>query len=116
MNELQIFNADLVSQAAHVPDFRAGDTLSVTVKLKDRSQDFSGVCIRVRNRSIGSTFMVRKVDRTGVLSIYRTFFTYSPMITVKVLKRGKIRRAKLYYLMSRYGKSARILPDRRRAI
>lgn len=94
-----------------VPDFAPGDTLVVNVKVKEgnreRLQAFEGVCIAIRNRGLNSAFTVRKMSHgTGV---ERVFQTYSPLIdSIEVKRRGDVRRAKLYYLREREGKSARI--------
>lgn len=93
------------------PEFRPGDTLSVKIKItegaKERTQVFEGVCIARRGTSIGKSFTVRKIsDGVGV---ERVFPLYSPLIvSISVVKRGRVRRAKLYYLRQRSGKSARI--------
>ncbi len=98
-----------------IPDFRAGDTVQVSVKIiennKERKQLFEGVVIARRNRSIGSSFKVRKISNGE--GVERLFHLYSPNIEIKVLKHGKVRRAKLYYLRKRAGKSARIAEQRR---
>lgn len=94
-----------------LPEFAPGDTVIVSVKVKEgnreRLQAFEGVVIAIRNRGLNSAFTVRKMSHgTGV---ERVFQTYSPMIdSVKVKRRGDVRRAKLYYLRGREGKSARI--------
>jgi large subunit ribosomal protein L19 len=94
-----------------LPDFAPGDTIIVSVKVKEgnreRLQAFEGVVIAIRNRGLNSAFTVRKMSHgTGV---ERVFQTYSPMIdSVKVKRRGDVRRAKLYYLRGREGKAARI--------
>ena len=94
-----------------IPQFAPGDTIVVSVKVKEgnreRLQAFEGVCIAIRNRGLNSAFTVRKISHgTGV---ERVFQTYSPMIdAIKVKRRGDVRRAKLYYLREREGKSARI--------
>ena len=94
-----------------IPKFAPGDTIVVNVKVKEgnreRLQAFEGVCIAMRNRGLNSAFTVRKISHgTGV---ERVFQTYSPMIdSIKVKRRGDVRRAKLYYLRGREGKSARI--------
>jgi len=94
-----------------IPDFAPGDTITVQVKVKEgnreRLQAFEGVCIAVRNRGLNSAFTVRKISHgTGV---ERVFQTHSPLIdSIKVKRRGNVRRAKLYYLRGREGKSARI--------
>lgn len=94
-----------------LPEFAPGDTVTVNVKVKEgnreRLQAFEGVVIAVRNRGLNSAFTVRKMSHgTGV---ERVFQTYSPLIdSIKVKRRGDVRRAKLYYLRGREGKSARI--------
>jgi large subunit ribosomal protein L19 len=94
-----------------IPQFAPGDTIVVNVKVKEgnreRLQAFEGVCIAIRNRGLNSAFTVRKISHgTGV---ERVFQTHSPLIdSIKVKRRGDVRRAKLYYLRGREGKSARI--------
>lgn len=94
-----------------VPEFAPGDTVVVNVKVKEgnreRLQAFEGVVIAKRNRGLHSAFTVRKISHgTGV---ERVFQTYSPLIdSISVKRRGDVRRAKLYYLRGREGKSARI--------
>jgi large subunit ribosomal protein L19 len=94
-----------------LPEFAPGDTIVVNVKVKEgnreRLQAFEGVVIAIRSRGLNSAFTVRKISHgTGV---ERVFQTYSPMIdSIKVKRRGAVRRAKLYYLRGREGKSARI--------
>ena len=94
-----------------LPEFSPGDTIAVQVKVKEgereRLQTFEGVVIGKRNRGLNSAFTVRKISN-GV-GVERTFQTYSPLIaSVEVKRRGDVRRAKLYYLRERSGKSARI--------
>jgi len=94
-----------------VPDFSPGDTIIVKVKVKEgereRLQAFEGVVIAKRNRGLNSAFTVRKVSHGE--GVERAFQTYSPMIAgIKIKRRGKVRRAKLYYLRGRTGKAARI--------
>lgn len=94
-----------------IPDFGPGDTLHVKVRIKEgekeRLQPFEGVVIKIHNRGIGTTFTMRKVSY-GV-GVERIFPLNSPMLeSIKVLTRGKIRRAKLYYLRNLRGKAARI--------
>lgn len=94
-----------------IPKFAPGDTLVVNVKVKEgnreRLQAFEGVCIAIRNRGLNSAFTVRKISHgTGV---ERVFQTHSPLIaSIQVKRRGDVRRAKLYFLREREGKSARI--------
>ncbi len=96
----------------NVPDFRAGDTLRVAVMIKEgdkqRIQNFEGVCIARRGTGTGETFIVRKIGANGV-GVERIFPIYTDSIEeIKVLRRGKVRRSKLFYLRGRRGKSARI--------
>jgi large subunit ribosomal protein L19 len=100
-----------------VPDFRAGDTLKVHVKVvegnRSRVQVFQGVCIRVQGSGVGRTFTVRKVS-FGV-GVERTFPLHTPIIDrIEVVTRGDVRRAKLYYLRNLRGKAAKI-KERREA-
>ena len=94
-----------------VPDFSPGDTVVVSVNVvegqRKRVQAFEGVVIAKRNRGLNSSFVVRKISSGE--GVERTFQTYSPLIAgVEVKRRGAVRRAKLYYLRERSGKSARI--------
>ena len=94
-----------------IPEFFPGDTIRVGVKIiegkKTRIQNFEGVCIAKKNRDINSSFKVRKISFGE--GVERTFALYSPVIgSIKVIRSGKVRRAKLYYLRDRKGKSARI--------
>jgi large subunit ribosomal protein L19 len=94
-----------------IPAFAPGDTVTVNVKVKEgereRVQAFEGVVIRKRNRGLHSAFTVRKISNGE--GVERTFQTHSPLIaSVVVKRRGAVRRAKLYYLRERSGKSARI--------
>ena len=94
-----------------IPDFRAGDTVEVKVKVKEgdreRLQAFEGVVIAKRNRGLNSAFTVRKVSHGE--GVERVFQTYSPQLAeINVKRRGDVRRAKLYYLRGLTGKAARI--------
>ena len=94
-----------------VPDFSPGDTVIVNVNVvegeRKRSQAFEGMVIAKRNRGLNSSFIVRKVSSGE--GVERTFQTYSPLIaSIEVKRKGEVRRAKLYYLRQRSGKSARI--------
>ena len=94
-----------------IPDFSAGDTLIVKVKViegtRERVQAFEGVCIARKNAGVRSAFTVRKISYGE--GVERVFPLYSPRISeIEVVRRGKVRRAKLYYLRDRQGKSARI--------
>lgn len=94
-----------------IPDFRAGDTVSVQVVVqeqsKSRMQTFEGVVIAKRNRGLNSSFTVRKISHG--FGVERTFQTHSPLIgRITVKRRGDVRKAKLYYLRERSGRAARI--------
>ena len=96
---------------ADIPDFGPGDTVIVQVKVKEgereRLQAYEGVVIAKRNRGVNSAFTVRKISHGE--GVERVFQTYSPSIAgIEVKRRGDVRRAKLYYLRERSGKSARI--------
>ncbi len=95
-----------------IPQFRAGDSLKVAVKIKEgdksRIQNFEGVCIALRGEGTGKTFTVRKVGANNI-GVERIFPFYTDIIeSITVTRRGKVRRAKLYFLRTRSGKSARI--------
>ena len=108
-NIIDEINAEQLNNS--IPEFAPGDTIVVNVKVKEgnreRLQAFEGVCIGKRNRGLNSAFTVRKISHgTGV---ERVFQTHSPLIdSITVKRRGDVRRAKLYYLRGREGKSARI--------
>ena len=100
----------IISERKH-PEFFPGDIVKVGVRItegkRDRIQYFEGVCIAKKNRDINSSFTVRKISFGE--GVERTFALYSPIVdTIKVVRSGKVRRAKLYYLRDRTGKSARI--------
>jgi len=100
-----------IISARKITDFSAGDTIKVGVKIiegkRERVQYFEGVCIAKKNRDINSSFTVRKISFGE--GVERTFALYSPNVdSIKVIRSGKVRRAKLYYLRDRKGKSARI--------
>jgi large subunit ribosomal protein L19 len=102
---------EIARLAKTIPDFAPGDTVIVSVNVvegtRKRLQAFEGVVIAKRNRSLNSSFIVRKVSSGE--GVERTFQTYSPLIaSIEVKRRGDVRRAKLYYLRDRSGKSARI--------
>jgi len=95
-----------------VPQFKAGDTIRVAVEIKEgdkkRIQNFEGVCIAIRGQGTGRTFTVRKIGANNV-GVERIFPLYSDSIKdIQVIRRGRVRRAKLYYLRDRKGKAARI--------
>ena len=114
MNILQQYEADQVARLTadrKVPAFIPGDTLRVAVKVvegeRSRVQNFEGVCIARSNKGIGSNFTVRKMSFGE--GVERVFPLYSPNIeSITVVRRGVVRRAKLYYLRGRTGKRARI--------
>ena len=102
-----------------ISDFGPGDTIKVGVKIvegkKERVQYFEGVCIARKNRDINSSFTVRKISFGE--GVERTFALYSPVVdSIKVIRSGKVRRAKLYYLRDRTGKSARIAEKIRKKV
>ena len=114
MKNIEEINKDSVKQILakkKIPEFFAGDTIKVGVRIvegkRERIQYFEGVCIAKKNRDINSSFTVRKISFGE--GVERTFALYSSIIdSVKVVRSGKVRRAKLYYLRDRKGKSARI--------
>ena len=114
MNLLQVLEQEelaRVTAGKTTPDFRAGDTVVVSVNVvegsRKRVQAFEGVVIARRNRGINSSFIVRKISSGE--GVERSFQTYSPMIaSIEVKRHGDVRRAKLYYLRERSGKAARI--------
>ena len=116
MNLIQTIEAEEIAKAAKtIPTFRPGDTLKVGVKVvegeRTRVQNFEGVCIARSNKGMGSNFTVRKMSFGE--GVERVFPLYSPNIdSVTVVRKGAVRRAKLYYLRGRTGKSARIAERR----
>jgi large subunit ribosomal protein L19 len=114
MNIIQQFEAEQIARltsARAVPDFIPGDTLRVSVKVvegeRTRVQAFEGVCIARSNKGLNSNFTVRKISYGE--GVERVFPLYAPTIAeIAVVRRGDVRRAKLYYLRGRSGKSARI--------
>ena len=107
----QLEQEEIDRQGKTVPDFEPGDTVVVQVKVKEgpreRLQAYEGVVIAKRNRGLNSNFIVRKISSGE--GVERTFQTYSPLVAaIDVKRRGDVRRAKLYYLRERSGKSARI--------
>ncbi|MGA9582157.1 MAG: 50S ribosomal protein L19 [Allosphingosinicella sp.] len=118
MNLIQQLEAEAIEQAVQtrpVPEFRPGDTVRIGVRVvegeRTRVQNFEGVCIARANRGLGSSFTVRKISFGE--GVERVFPLYSPNIeTIEVVRRGAVRRAKLYYLRGRTGKAARIAERR----
>jgi large subunit ribosomal protein L19 len=113
--ELEKELQDRLTAERGVPEFRPGDTLKVNVKViegnRERVQAFEGVCIARRNRGVNSAFTVRKISYGE--GVERVFPLYSPRIEgIEVVRRGRVRRAKLYYLRGRTGKRARIAERR----
>jgi large subunit ribosomal protein L19 len=114
MNIIQRYEAEQVARltaARGVPDFAAGDTVRVAVKVvegeRTRTQAFEGVCIARSNKGLNSNFTVRKISYGE--GVERVFPLYSPLVAkIEVMRRGRVRRAKLYYLRGRTGKAARI--------
>jgi large subunit ribosomal protein L19 len=107
----QIEQEEIKRLGKNIPDFSPGDTVVVNVNVvegeRKRMQAFEGVVIAKRNRGLNSSFIVRKISSGE--GVERTFQTYSPLIaSVEVKRKGEVRRAKLYYLRARSGKSARI--------
>ena len=99
-------------EGKNVPDFRAGDTLKLAIRIKEgdktRIQNFEGVCIARRGSGVSETFMVRKIGANNV-GVERIFPIYSESLeSISVLRRGRVRRARLFYLRDRRGKAARI--------
>lgn len=115
MNLIQSIEQEQLKES--VPDFRAGDTVRVYVKVieggKERIQPFEGVVITKRNEGLKSTFTVRKISHS--VGVERSFMLHSPRIDrVEVLRHGAVRRSKLYYLREKVGRAARIKEDRNR--
>lgn len=104
-NQLDTLTAD-----KNIPEFGAGDTLRVNVKVvegtTERTQAYEGICIARKNAGLNSSFTVRKISFGE--GVERVFPLYSPKIDIQLVRRGAVRRAKLYYLRGRRGKSARI--------
>jgi large subunit ribosomal protein L19 len=119
MNLLQQIEQEQIAKLTEgkvYPEFKAGDTVKVNVKVvegdKERIQAFEGVVIAKKNRGLNSSFRVRKISYGE--GVERVFALYSPNITVELVRQGRVRRAKLYYLRQRTGKSARIAQLNRR--
>src|SRR5579863_4992516 len=111
IEQLEAAQAAKLAEARPIPEFHPGDTVVVNVKVKEgertRVQAYEGVCIARTGGGLNESFTVRKISYGE--GVERVFPVYSPMIdSIKVVRRGKVRRAKLYYLRDRRGKSARI--------
>ena len=112
IQQLEHEQAQKLAVIRPIPDFQPGDTVQVNVKVvegeRSRVQAYEGVCIARNGGGINESFVVRKISYGE--GVERVFPVYSPMIdSIKVIRRGKVRRAKLYYLRDRRGKSARIV-------
>jgi len=111
IEEINQANVKKIAAEKKLPDFSTGDIVKVGVRItegkRDRIQYFEGVCIAKKNRDINSSFTVRKISFGE--GVERTFALYSSIVdSIKIIRSGKVRRAKLYYLRDRTGKSARI--------
>tara|TARA_B100000945_G_C20221104_1_gene520637 strand:- start:175 stop:702 length:528 start_codon:yes stop_codon:yes gene_type:complete len=111
IEEINLANLKKIIAEKKIPDFSPGDIVKVGVRItegkRDRIQYFEGVCIAKKNRDLNSSFTVRKISFGE--GVERTFALYSPIVdSIKVTRSGKVKRAKLYYLRDRTGKSARI--------
>ncbi|MEI6170384.1 MAG: ribosomal protein [Pseudomonadota bacterium] len=119
IDELDKLHIKKISEKKKIPEFSPGDTLKVNVRIiegkRQRIQAYEGVCIAKKNRGINSTFTVRKISFGE--GVERLFPVHSPNVeSVEVIRSGKVRRAKLYYLRERTGKSARITEKIRKKI
>ena len=119
IEEINQHNVKKILSNKKIPEFFSGDVVKVGVRItegkKERIQYFEGVCIAKKNRDINSSFTVRKISFGE--GVERTFPLYGTLIdTIKVIRSGKVRRAKLYYLRDRTGKSARIAEKIRKKI
>ena len=119
IDEINRANVAKISAEKKLPNFFPGDIIKVGVKItegkRDRIQYFEGVCIAKKNRDVNSSFTVRKISFGE--GVERTFALYSPIVdSIKVIRSGQVRRAKLYYLRDRTGKSARIAEKIRKNI
>jgi len=119
IEEINQANVKKIAAEKRLPEFYTGDIVKVGVRItegkRDRIQYFEGVCIAKKNRDINSSFTVRKISFGE--GVERTFALYSPIVdSIKVVRSGKVRRAKLYYLRDRTGKSARIAEKIRKKI
>jgi len=119
IEEINQHNVKKILGEKKIPEFFPGDVLKVGVRItegkKERIQYFEGVCIAKKNRNINSSFTVRKISFGE--GVERTFPLYGSVIdTIKVIRSGKVKRAKLYYLRDRTGKSARIVEKIRKKI
>lgn len=115
LQQLEQEQLQKLSEGKSFPDFRPGDSVRVHVKVvegdRERTQPFEGVVIGRKNRGLNSSFRVRKISYGE--GVERVFPLYSPNIRIELIRHGDVRRAKLYYLRERSGKSARIAERRR---
>ena len=119
IEEINKATVEKILATKKIPDFFPGDTVKVGVRIvegkRERVQYFEGVCIAKKNRSLNSSFTVRKISFGE--GVERTFALYSPVVgSIKIVRSGKVRRAKLYYLRDRKGKSARIAEKTKKSI
>ena len=111
IEEINKISLKKILEKKKIPEFFAGDTIKIGVRIsegkRERIQYFEGVCIAKKNRDINSSFTVRKISFGE--GVERTFALYSPIVgSIKIVRSGKVKKAKLYYLRGRKGKSARI--------
>lgn len=111
IQQIEQAHLETITEGKNIPEFRAGDTLRVNVRIiegtNERVQAFEGVCIGKKNRGLHSSFTVRKISHGE--GVERTFPLYSPRLeSIEVVRRGDVRRAKLYFLRDLRGKAARI--------
>jgi large subunit ribosomal protein L19 len=119
MNIIQVLEQEQIAKVGAgktIPEFRPGDTVRVNYKVvegtRERIQAYEGVCIARKNAGVGSSFTVRKISSGE--GVERVFPLYSPNIdSIELVRRGRVRRAKLYYLRERRGRSARIVESTR---
>ena len=119
IEEINKASVKKILEKRKITEFFAGDTIKIGVRIlegkRERIQYFEGVCIAKKNRNINSSFTVRKISFGE--GVERTFALYSPVIgSIKLIRSGKVKRAKLYYLRDRKGKSARILEKIKKSI
>ena len=119
IEEINKASVKKILEKRKITEFFAGDTIKIGVRIlegkRERIQYFEGVCIAKKNRSVNSSFTVRKISFGE--GVERTFALYSPVIgSIKIIRSGKVKRAKLYYLRDRKGKSARILEKIKKSI
>jgi len=119
IEEINKASVKKILEKRKITEFFAGDTIKIGVRIlegkRERIQYFEGVCIAKKNRNINSSFTVRKISFGE--GVERTFALYSPVIgSIKLIRSGKVKRAKLYYLRDRKGKSARIVEKIKKSI